>query len=355
MRAGIADGKSHDRLVEAGLKVKSAMPNVSPKVIAFIALALCALPVSTRAQEMSEDAARILSAVVGVLSEVPESARTARMLGRQRSGSGIIIDSNGLVVTIGYLVLEASKTEIVIDGTRRVPARVIAYDTKSGLGLLRATEPLNATPIILGESASVSVNDPVLIASYVDRPLLTPAVVVSRKEFAGYWEYLLETPILTTPPHSRFGGAALLGPDGRLLGVGSLVIGDVPFGANEVPGNLFVPIDKLTQNLGDLMTLGRPSESPQPWLGVYLQEFQDKVLVTNVAEDGPAEGAGLTRGDIIAGIGGEPVHSLAALYRQVWSTGSAGVSVTLMVVRNSVPREIVVHSADRYDWYLSQE
>lgn len=292
-----------------------------------------------------------IAAVVQVRAEVPGDARTARSLGTERRGSGVVIDAQGLVLTIGYVILEAMAVDVVAGDGRRVPASIVGYDHESGFGLVRATADLGVAPMPLGDSAAISPVEPALVVSNDGGPNLQGVYVVDRREFAGYWEYLLDDAIFTAPPHPDFAGAALVGPDGRLLGIGSLF---VPAAARLdrgiLMGNMFVPIDELKPILADLLADGRRSDPPRPWLGVYLQERGGRIHVADVAPDGPAARAGLAEGDAIVGVAGEPIAGLADFYRKVWAQGDAGAAVPLNLLRGVETTETVVESGDRYRW-----
>jgi len=289
-----------------------------------------------------------LNAVVGVHATVPSTARSAQTLGQEREGGGVVIGSDGLVLTIGYLILEAAQTEIVERDGRVVPADVVAYDYDTGFGLLRPLTPLQATPIELGDSTGLAENTRVLVAG-PDGP--SPAKVVSRREFAGYWEYLLPDAIFTAPPYPNFGGAALIGSDGRLLGIGSLIVGDAAAPGEQMPGNMFVPISALPPIMDDLLRNGHSARAPRPWLGVYTQEFRGHVFINRVAPGGPAERAGIAANAIIMSVGGKSVSSLAEFYRAVWDLGDAGVAVPLTLLDSSLgTRQVTVTSGNRYDY-----
>lgn len=291
----------------------------------------------------------VLGGVVGVRAQISHNARTADTLGTDRAGSGVLIDTTGLIVTIGYLILEASSAEVMLASGRRLPAEIVGYDYASGFGLLRAIGPVDVRPIRLGSSRSLAQDTPVLIASFGGAQGVQPAMVMSRREFAGYWEYLLPRAIFTAPPHPAFGGAALLDREGRLLGIGSLAVSDAQAG-EYLPGNMFVPIDSLMPAMAGLLTDGRPQAPPKPWLGVYVEEARDKLFVAHVASDGPAQHAGVVRGDIIVEVAEQSVDSMADFYRKVWSLGDAGVTVPLTVLSGSEIKRIEVSSADRYRW-----
>ena len=296
-------------------------------------------------------ASDVLSAMVTVHAEVPSSARTAQFLGEQRSGSGVVIDTQGHILTIGYLVMEAHRVEVTgIDG-KRTPASVVAHDTQTGFGLLRANEPLNATPMPFGTSADLAERTEVIIASDSNAASVRPTLVTSRREFAGYWEYLLEDAIFTAPPHPRYAGAALIGPDGKLLGIGSLMVNDALPGRESLAGNMFVPIDHLKPILTDLIRTGRTKAAPRPWLGLFTEEFRDKLIIMFVAPDGPAEQAGVQVNDLVLKVAGQPVTDQADFYRKMWAIGQAGADITLTLLHGTEITDITVRSSDREQYF----
>ena len=289
-----------------------------------------------------------LIAIVKVQTVVPESARTAAALGTEREGSGVVIDSKGLILTIGYLILEAESIEVAVGSAAPVPASFVAYDHETGFGLLRIAPPPDIKPVELGRSADVKEGDPVLVAAHGGVESAQRAYVMSRGEFAGYWEYLLENAIYIAPAHPNFGGAALIGPDGRLLGIGSIFTRLTVPGYGSVPGNMFVPIDLLKPIQQALVETGRSQFPVRPWLGVYLEESHGRVTVIRVAADSPAEKVGLQPGDIILAVNREPVNTLADCYRRIWALGNAGVEVPLDVLKRTQIETLKIRSADRY-------
>ncbi len=296
----------------------------------------------------------VIDAVVGISTMIPEDARTAEHLGTIRSGSGIVIDADGLVLTIGYLMMEATAAAVTDATGKLVPAVPVAYDHNTGFGLLRAQQPLGVKPVELGSSADLAEGASVIIISKGGPMPVMPARVVSRREFAGYWEYLLEKAIFTAPPHPSYGGAALISEDGRLVGIGSLVVSDAIPALRPVPGNMFVPIDRLKPIMAELLEKGRVSAPRHPWLGVYSNEKDGRVFVTRVAAGGPADVAGLKPGDIIMGGGGKRIQNIADFYRKIWARGEAGteVPIDLLPLGGGEVKivKVTVSSQDRYDW-----
>jgi S1-C subfamily serine protease len=311
----------------------------------FMAVFLCLLLVApAHALDRAED---ILKAVVRFKATVPEGARTAGTLGIEREGSGILIDDQGHILTTGYLIIESEAIEVTGPDGRKSTASFVGYDHATGFGLIRAETPLGVRPIELGRSADLAEGAPVLIAGHGGMDSAAGARVMARREFAGYWEYLLENAIYTAPAYPKFAGAALIGADGRLLGVGSLFTPLAIQGVGTLPCNVFIPVDLLQPILADLIDRGRPSAPGRPWLGINSEESHGRVFVTRVTEDGPAEAAGLQPDDLVLKVNGAAVNGLSDFYRKVWACGSAGVEVTLTILKGVEPREVKVRSADR--------
>lgn len=298
----------------------------------------------------AQDKSNPFASIVRVDAEIPPDARTARGLGTSRVGSGIVIDDSGLVLTIGYVILEAMSVTVQDSDGQSVAAEIVAYDYDTGFGLLRATRALGIKPMTIGSSRDLSADDHVVVADFAGFERAIPALVVSRREFAGYWEYMLERAIYTSPPHPNWGGAALMGPEGQLLGVGSLFINNARKNDERLPGNMFVPIDLLKPIFAELLTEGRASGPVKPWLGMFSADHEDRVVVTWVAPYGPASKAGVEPGDRLLSVQDKAVSNVPEFYRSLWSLGEAGVDVRLKLSRKGEPVEIVVKSADRYDF-----
>jgi serine protease Do len=311
--------------------------------VALVALAIGTLP--ARAATLEE----LVSSVVRIKTFINPDGQTVQSLGREREGSGIVIDEEGLVLTIGYLMVEAHAAEIVTNAGRTVPATIVGYDHETGFGILRAIQPLKLKPLSFGRSADVKVNDPVVIASHGGPNMVSPARVAAKREFAGSWEYLLDEAIFTAPPHPAWSGAALISREGKLLGVGSLIVGDAAGTGSATPGNMFVPIERLPPILGDLIADGRVAGPGHPWLGVAADDVRGRLVVGRVTPGGPAEKAGIRKGDEIVGVGGELPRSLADFYRKIWATGTAGATVPLDIEQDGAKRRIDVQSINRLD------
>jgi len=297
------------------------------------------------------DTDRFFQAIVKLHARAVPNARSAATLGQERDGTGIVIGADGLILTIGYLIVEADEVNIVDRKGRTLPARVVGYDHATGLGLVRTVVPLEAAPMPLGESAKLAERDPVMIVNHEGESDVTLAYVVSMRPFTGNWEYLLDRAIFTSPPTTNWSGAALVSKDLKLLGVGSLIVREATAGEARLPGNMFVPIDALKPILADLVKTGRRTGDARPWLGVAADEVQGRLVVARVSPDGPGDRAGIKAGDIILGVAGDGVRTQAEFYRTVWSRGGAGTDIPLRVLQGIDVKDLTVHSIDRVEYF----
>jgi len=291
------------------------------------------------------DLDQALRSIVAIHSSIPEDGFTAGILGTERAGSGVVIRESGLVLTIGYLITEAEDVWLTSADGRIIPAHALAYDQETGFGLVQALGRLDLPALDLGAATEAEVGDPVILAGGGGSQFVR-ASIVSKQEFAGYWEYLLDEAIFTAPAHPSWGGAGLLGTDGKLLGVGSLLLQMTRTGVTQ-DINMVVPIDLLPPILDDLLAYGQVNKPPRPWLGVYSAESDGKVVVVNVAGGGPAAAAGVRRGDIVSDVRDLDVDGLADFYRKVWSSGPAGTEIPIRVVRDNRGLWLRIRTADR--------
>ncbi|MSP96310.1 MAG: serine protease [Betaproteobacteria bacterium] len=299
--------------------------------------------------ETGFDLASALDAVVLLRAEIPDDAFTAPILGTERTGNGVVIRDDGLIVTIGYLITEAESIWLTTNRGNVIQGHALAYDQPTGLGLVLPLEPLRVRPLQRASSAAVDANTDVIVIGHGGRAHSLKAKIIARREFAGYWEYVLDEALFTAPAHPQWGGAALVGPDGRLLGIGSLLVQE-SIADKAVDGNMFVPIDLLAPILGELLTLGRAAGPPRAWLGIYTAEMDDHLIIGGLAPGGPAERAGVKLGDLVLEVGGEAVTGLTAMFRRIWSIGPAGSQITLTLSRRGTSSKVQVRSADRSDF-----
>ena len=312
-------------------------------------LAILALIVSSTAwsQDKPEET---LSAVVGVSAKIQPNARSAESLGTQRRGTGVLV-REGYVLTIGYLIIEAEAIQVTGADGRTVPATLAGYDHSSGFGLLKVVGPFSGRPLPLGDPSKLAEREPAMAVTAAARDAPSLVYVVSRRPFSGNWEYLLDSAIFTYPPVMDWSGAPLIGSNGELLGIGSLIVPDAGGPGTQSPGNMFVPVDLLKPILDDLIAKGRRNGPARPWLGVNADEFRGRLFVGRVSPDGPAARAGLKSGDIVLAVGNDEVTSLAEFYKRIWGRGAAGTEVPLKVLQGSRVRDVTVRSIDRIEYF----
>jgi S1-C subfamily serine protease len=293
------------------------------------------------------DLDQVLRSVVAVKALVPADGFTAQTLGTERAGSGVVIRPDGLIATIGYLVTEAETIWLTTHDGRAIPGHALAYDFETGLGLIQALGRLELPALPVDSEGGPQPGDTCVFASAGGRKHALRCTIAARQEFAGYWEYMLEDAIFTAPAHPSWGGAGLFGGDGRLMGIGSLVMQQQDGKGRRVDLNMVVPASLLPPILGDLRAFGRPTRPARPWLGLYATEDEGGVVVSSMARNGPAQKAGIQEGDRVLAVGDARVSDLAGLWRAVWATGNAGVRVRLSILRDGAESEVALVSADR--------
>jgi S1-C subfamily serine protease len=300
------------------------------------------------AEEVRFDLEGALDSIVLLRAEVPEDAFTAGILGTERIGNGVVIRDDGLVLTIGYLITEATTIWLNTNAGKAVAAHPLAYDQPTGFGLVQPLGELGARALPRGTAASCRVGDDVVVAGHGGRKHALKAKLIAKREFAGYWEYVLDEALFTTPAHPHWSGAGLISREGRLLGIGSLMVQE-EIGGRNVQGNMIVPIDLLEPILEDLLKLGRAKRPARPWLGLYATEVKGHVVVSGLAGGGPAERGGVQIGDIVIEVAGARVGGLADLFRKIWSLGHAGVEVPMTLVREGSVSRVRLASTDRQE------
>jgi S1-C subfamily serine protease len=303
--------------------------------------------VQPKPQDYGYDLDAALMSVVGIRSIIPGDAFTAETLGTERAGNGVLIRGDGLVLTIGYLITEAESIWLHLADGRAVPGHALAYDQETGFGLVQALVRLDLPALSFGDSGAAQLGERVVVGGAGGRQRSVAAHIAAKQEFAGYWEYVIDEAIFTAPAHPNWGGTALIGHAGDLLGIGSLQLQQDRGGGNTEHLNMIVPIDLIKPIINDLLTYGRPNRPPRPWLGLYATEIEDRIVIAGLASEGPAQQANVCTGDIVLAVAGTTVDDLAELFRKIWSLGAAGVEVPLTIYREGRTLELRVPSGDR--------
>lgn len=285
-----------------------------------------------------------LRGIVSVRTQVPEQAMTADVLGQERQGHGVVFSNDGLVLTVGYLVTEAETIWVVDASGTAVSASLLGYDQTTGLAVVQMLGNLDVPALELGNSADLAVGQKMIMVGCGGAEQVIDTELCEVGEFAGYWEYLLEQALFTEPAHPDWGGAALVGQDGFLYGIGSLLL--QPENDEGEARNMIIPIDLFHASRSELLARAQPA-SPRPWLGWYIRNSSNGPIVLGTVDSAPAEQAGVVAGDVVVAVNGQRVHSINDTFRKIWGTGAAGVSVDLALRREDALRVITVQSVDR--------
>ena len=295
---------------------------------------------------------RAYAAVVGVQVAVAEGARSSETLGRERLGSGVVIGADGLILTIGYLMMEAETIQIVTQDNKTLPARAVAYDLATGFGLIRPILPFRGVaPVPLGNVSESQNGDALMVATGGADGDVGMTQLVSKRAFSGYWEYHIESALFTSPPVTSNGGnhsgAPVFNQRGELLGIGSLFVSDALGQNRRLPGNMFVPVDLLKPILAELQEKGSSSQSRRPWLGLTSSEQGGRVQVVRVNRDSPAQLAGMQPGDVVLAVDGARVATLEAFYKKVWDRAAPDTEVQLTILQGADIKTITLKAVDR--------
>jgi len=304
---------------------------------------------ATSPQQASVDAiTRAMEAVVGLQVTAAEDARSAETLGRDREGSGVVIGADGLILTIGYLILEADSIQVTTHDNRVIPARPVGYDPATGFGLLRPVLPLRGIqPVALGTAREIPPRATLLAATGGDDGGMGLTQLVGTRAFSGYWEYHIDSAIFTSPPLRNHSGAPLFNQRGELLGIGSLFVGNALGDNQQLPGNMFVPVDLLKPILAEMQQTGSTRVSRRPWLGLTSSEQGGRVQIVRVNRDSPAQAAGLAAGDFVLAVDGEKVSTLESFYKKLWARPEPESEVQLTVLHGAEIVQVTVKAVDR--------
>ena len=337
-------------------KAKSGWPITAVMAIAMLGtnlgLARAATPEPAAAQATIDALSKANAAVVGVRVNVAQGARSAETLGQKRSGSGVVIGPDGLILTIGYLMLEAQTIQIVTQDNKTLPAKAVAYDLATGFGLIKPLLPLNGVqPVALGSHNALAPGEPLMAATGAqatgEEADVSMTQMVSKRAFSGYWEYHIDSAVFTSPPIGNHSGAALFNQRGELIGIGSLFVSDAMGGNRRLPGNMFVPVDLLKPILSEMQQTGSTKFSHRPWVGLTSTEQGGRVQIVRVNKDGPAQAAGLEAGDFVLAVDGTKVATLEAFYKKLWEHAQPDDEITLTVLQGADVRTIKLKAVDR--------
>lgn len=290
-------------------------------------------------------------AMMSLHASVPETAMTAGMLGLERDSHAVQISADGLMLTIGYSIMEASEIWLTNYKGQTAEGIILAHDYDSGLALLRPATPLGTGFLETASSHTLNPGDDVSVLSSID-PKAMPAELFAKEEYVGRWEYLLEDALYTTPLYENWSGAALLNAEQQLCGIGSLQIALSKEGRTEIPGNLFVPVELVMPHLEHMSLHGQKPGHSRPWLGTLVEEYDSQLHVIGIYHGAPAFKSGILPGDIITSVGEHPISNMADFFRTVWQYGPAGSNIPMTLRSGSQIKEIALKTIDRDTFFI---
>lgn len=334
------------------MHARALIPNAWIRVAAagFLLLgcsAFGATDTASTAQTALEALNKANAAVVGVQVTVTEGARSAESLGQHRSGSGVVIGPDGLILTMAYLMLEADSIQIVTRDQRTLPARAVGIDLATGFGLVKPLLPLRIDPVPMGSHRELRTGESLMVASGGEDTEVGLAQLVSKRPFSGYWEYHLEAALFTSPAMRNHSGASLFSKRGELLGIGSLLVANASGESSRVQGNMFVPVDLLKPILDEMQRTGTSAKSRRPWLGLTSSEQDGRVHVVRVTKGSPAEMAGVQSGDVVVAVDGVGVKTLEEFYKRIWAHASPDAEMKITVQQGAETKELTLKGVDR--------
>ena len=296
--------------------------------------------------------ARANAAVVGLRVTVAADAASAETLGKERTGSGVVIGADGLILTIGYLMMEAQSIQIITQDNKVLPAQAVAYDLATGFGLVEPLLPLRGIePVALGSLRDLEPGTALMAATGAQSETgdgeVAMTQLVSKRAFSGYWEYHIDAAAFTSPPIGNHSGAPLFNQKGELIGIGSLLVSDAMGGNRRLPGNMFVPVDLLKPILAEMQQTGGTATSRRPWVGVSSAEQGGRVQIVRVSKESPAQKAGLAPGDLVLAVDGARVATLEEFYKKLWNRARPDADVSLTVLQGADIKTIVLKPVDR--------
>lgn len=287
----------------------------------------------------------VVPSSVTVCAEIPAAHTSAQILGTERTGSGSLVDSTGVVLTVNYVVMGASTVEVTLVDDSTVEAEIVAQDFYSGIAALRI--PGGGYPALAHGDRRPAVGDEVFIlaSSGGASRRVNSGAVFSLAPFDAFWEYHLERGILSTAMNPGFGGGAMLAHTGNLVGI-------VALDFNEIGRfTLAIPAEYFFDHYDELLRHKRRTTRPlRAWLGIYCYDMHDHVVIAGVLPSAPGEQAGLRPGDVVMSVDGKRVSERRAFYRLLWSRKPGDV-LHVEVFREKGAHEIAVHAGDAEQFF----
>ncbi len=269
-------------------------------------------------------------------------------------GSGVIVSSDGMILTNNHVICEADKLEVVLQSGDRYPAEIIGTDPETDLAVIRI-DAFDLPAIAIGDSDSLKVGQWILAVGspFALSQTVTQGIIsyIGRSDvgLAEYEDYI-QTDAAINPGNS---GGALVDLDGRLVGINTAIV--TRTGGYQGVG-FAIPVNVAVGVMEDLVTYGYVRRG---WLGVTIQELtpgfaehfgldsrHGGVLVSQVLIDTPAGVYGIQRGDIILTIDGETFRTITE-FRNMIANVDPGNEIEIGIFREGRNLSILVVLGER--------
>ncbi|MBI2217238.1 MAG: Do family serine endopeptidase [Candidatus Rokubacteria bacterium] len=309
-------------------------------------------------------AQRVMPAVVNVSTtpkkgsgggeEVPEPFREFFEEFRRRppspraSGSGVIVDPKGYILTNNHVIENASEITVRLSDARKFTATLVGRDPKTDLAVLKVDAPAVLPAAELGDSDALRIGQWAIAIGNpfgLDRTVTVGIISATARTRVGVatYENFIQTDASINPGNS---GGPLLNLDGRVVGINTAIVA-----AGQGIG-FAIPVNMAKDVMRQLIAGGRVVRG---WLGIAIQDVTDElaksfgvaeregVLVAQVMDGSPAEAAGLKAGDVIVDFGGSPIKETPELQRKVAGV-TPGQQIEVRVKRDgqTVPIKVTV-------------
>ncbi len=272
-------------------------------------------------------------ATVSIHSQIPPSHPSVAVgLGPDRRGTGTLVSADGLIVTVNYMIMGAENVMVTFTDGRQAPARVVARDFTTSLGVLQV-EGSNHPYLEVTSSASATLGQEVLILSSLgaEKRCGDTGIITYLGPFDAAWEFVLERCVCVTASALNIGlsGGPIINSKGQVLAFSYLNFADLVRPILAIPGECFL------SGRDELVRYGhRVSTPPRLWLGVLSYTLRDHVVIAAVMPGSPGEKAGLQQGDLVLSADGHEIHERRALYDAI-NRHRPGERIHLRILRKN--------------------
>jgi serine protease Do len=290
----------------------------------------------------------VTPAVTSIVVEITYRGAFGRQLQNFSSGSGVLFDKRGYIITNNHVVDDATRIVVVLFDGRRLEAQLVGADTITDLAVIKIPEDDLPTPATFGDSTNLRVGDWVIAIGNAlnlpGGPTVTVGVVSALDRFIPYESSptlrdLIQTDAAINPGNS---GGPLLSLQGEVIGINTAVFRGATTNEDAQGIGFAVSSDTTKDVATQLVENGRVV---WPWMGISAEDMTSikatemglpitgGALVSSVHNDGPAQKSGMEVNDIILAIDGEQVSNVKDIQRLLRRQYKVGQETSIRVIR----------------------